>query len=94
MAESNGTGAAPMKTEQNSGLSPIFALSQELRFSLSQELRDSPKHGEFLGRLGQSFYNDSAYMDNNYLLRNSQQELYRCQSLEISASQQTYFLFL
>ena len=94
MTESNGTGTAPMKIEQSSGLSPSFTFSQELRFSLSQELRDSPKYGEFLGRLGQSFYNDSAYMDNNYLLRNSQQELYRCQSLEISASQQTYFLFL
>lgn len=70
-----------------------FSLSQEMPGFMSQEMTEFQKLGDRLLRAGQSLLNNSNSSDLNGLYRNSQPDVCRLYSQDISPSQQT-LLFL
>lgn len=70
-----------------------FSLSQETPAFMSQEMTEFQKLGDRLLRAGQSLLSNSNPSDLNGPYRNSQPDMYRLYSQDISLSQQT-LLFL
>lgn len=93
MSNHNQSNTLRTKEEYLSNSQPGFSLSQETSGFMSQEMTEFQKLGDRLLRAGQSLLSNSNPSDLNGLYRNSQPDVCRLYSQDISPSQQT-LLFL